>query len=449
MSTDLDIVILAAGRGSRMQSDLPKVLHSLHGRPLIHHVLDAAETMGPREIVVIVGHGRDAVKAALKGRSVRFVTQSRQLGTGHAVARTRRLLAGRSGVVMVLSGDVPLIRPGTLKRLLAQHRRRRAEASLLTAVVDEPGSLGRVLRDGRGRFTGIVEAREADPAQSAISEVNAGVYVFRNEALFDGLKRIRRHPDSGESYLPDVIKNLASEGRKVHTVLMDDPDEAMGINTTAELLDAHAILKRRIAQELAAKGVELVDAASTFIGQGVTIGPGTVIWPFSVILGGVSIGARCSIGPFAHLRAGTVIEDGARVGNFVEVKNSTLGSGSLALHLAYLGDVTVGRGVNVGAGVITANFDGREKHRTDIRDGAFVGSGAILVAPVTVGTNAVVGAGAVVPSKHHVPDGDVVVGVPARSLARKESDEGPRGKKRVKTRSSKTKREAGQKRSRR
>ncbi|HGY91583.1 MAG TPA: bifunctional N-acetylglucosamine-1-phosphate uridyltransferase/glucosamine-1-phosphate acetyltransferase [Planctomycetes bacterium] len=444
MSTDLDIVILAAGRGTRMQSDIPKVLHSLHGRPLIHHVLDAAEAMRPREIVVIVGHGRDAVKAALKGRPVRFVTQTRQLGTGHAVARTRRLLAGRSGAVMVLSGDVPLIRPETLKSLLAQHRRRRAEASLLTAVVDEPGSLGRVLRDGRGRFTGIVEAREADSAQKAILEINAGLYVFRNAALFDGLKRIRRHAESGESYLPDVIKNLAAEGRKVHTLLLDDPDEAMGINTPAELLNAQAILKRRIAQELAAKGVELVDAASTFVAQGVTIGPGTVIWPFSVILGGVSIGARCSIGPFAHLRAGTVIEDGARVGNFVEVKNSTLGSGSLALHLAYLGDVTVGRGVNIGAGVITANFDGRKKHRTDIRDGAFVGSGAILVAPVTVGAKAVVGAGAVVPSKHHVSDGDVVVGVPARSLCESESDEDPRGKKRVKTRSSKTKREAGQ-----
>ncbi len=449
MSTDLDIVILAAGRGTRMQSDIPKVLHTLHGRPLIHHVLDAAEAMRPREIVVIVGHGRDAVKAALKDRDVRFVTQTRQLGTGHAVARTRRQLAGRPGAVMVLSGDVPLMRPSTLRGLYAQHRRRRAAASFLTAVVSEPGSLGRVLRDGRGRFTGIVEAREADPSQLEISEINAGVYVFRNDALFDGLKRIRRHADSGESYLPDVVKNLARDGEKVHTVVLDDPDEAMGINTTGELLKAQEILKRRIAQELSAQGVELIDAASTFVAQGVTIGPGTVIWPFSVILGGVSIGARCSIGPFAHLRAGTVIEDGARVGNFVEVKNSTLGSDSLALHLAYLGDVTVGRGVNIGAGVITANFDGRKKHRTDIRDGAFVGSGAILVAPVTVGTKAVVGAGAVVPSKHHVPDGGVVVGVPARPLSSKGSDEGPRGKKRVKTRSSKTKREAGQKRSRR
>ncbi|MCA9323083.1 MAG: bifunctional N-acetylglucosamine-1-phosphate uridyltransferase/glucosamine-1-phosphate acetyltransferase [Planctomycetes bacterium] len=434
MPSDLDIVILAAGRGSRMKSDIPKVLHPLLGEALIHHVLDAAESLDPRSIVLVVGHGRDQVKKAVAGRNVVLVTQREQKGTGHAVGCTRRLLAGRRGQVMVLSGDVPLIRGVTLQRFAEEHRAQRAQASVMTATLEHAGSLGRIQRDDRGHFQGIVEARDADFAQLAIREINAGMYVFRNAALFDGLKGLRLHQNSGEYYLPDVVKNLARVSpKKVHLVSIGDPNEALGINTGSELMAAQEILRRRIALEHAARGVELVDPASTFIAKGVTIGAGTVIWPFSVVMGSVSIGARCRIGPFAHLRPGAVLEDGAEVGNFVEVKNATLGAGSLARHLAYLGDASIGRGVNIGAGTITANFDGKSKHRTVIGDNAFIGSGSILIAPVEIGSSSTVGAGCVVPAGQDVPAGSVVVGVPARALATKKQKTASKTKRTKKT----------------
>ena len=442
MPKDLDIVILAAGRGSRMESDLPKVLHSLLGQPLIDHVLDAAEALNPRDIVVIVGHGREAVKATLKGRGVKFVVQKEQKGTGHALRCTRRTLAGRRGHVMVLSGDVPLIRANTLEKLFSEHKAHRAQASMITATLDHAGSLGRIKRDDDGRLLGIVEARDADFAELAIREINAGIYVFRNKSLFDGLGAIRLHKGAGEYYLPDVVKDLAGARKRVHTVSISDHTEALGINTRSELLSAQDTLRRRIALEHAAHGVELVDPSSTFIAKGVTIGSGTVVWPFSVIMGGVSIGARCRIGPFAHLRDGTVVEDGAEVGNFVEMKNSTLGEGSLARHLAYLGDAAIGRNVNIGAGTITANFDGRDKHRTRIDDGAFIGSGAILVAPAQVGEQAFVAAGAVVPPGREVEDGDTVVGVPARSTGKKRK---PLGKKKRQSKKTNARRKRGTK----
>ncbi len=422
MARPLDILILAAGRGSRMKSDLPKVLHPLHGQPLIAHVLDEARALKPRRIGVIVGHGRELVKEAAAAADVEFVLQREQKGTGHAIRCAGRRFAAGEGDVIVLSGDVPLMRAETLRAFVTAHRRSRALASVMTAVLDEPGSLGRIIRDGRGRIERIVEAREASPEQLAIREINSGIYVFRKEELFARLKRLKLHSGSGEYYLTDVIKDLAAEARPVHAYLLEDETEAFGINTLDDLRSAQEALRRRIWQQHAAAGVEIVDPSSTFVAKGVTIGSGTVVWPFSVLMPGVSIGARCRVGPFAHLRTGAVLEDGAEVGNFVEVKNSRLGSMSLVRHLSYVGDAEVGRDVNIGAGVITANYDGRSKHRTVIGDGAFVGSGAILVAPVGVGRDAVVGAGAVVTSGRDVADGETVVGVPARPLARNDDD---------------------------
>ncbi len=416
MARDLDILILAAGRGTRMKSDLPKVLHGLHGQPLIHHVVEEAQQLDPREIGLIVGHGRELVKAAMKAMDVSFVVQKDQKGTGHAIRCSSRRFSGRKGHVMVLSGDVPLLRASTIKKFYDRHKKSRAAASVITATLEHPGSLGRIVRDGRGRLQRIVEARDADFAELAIREINSGIYIFSNQALYEGLRKIRPNKNSGELYLTDVIKDLVAAGKKVQAIAINDPTEAMGINTRSDLDAAQAALRNRIAMEHAARGVELVDPSSTFVSKGVTIGPGTVVWPFSVIMSGVNIGARCSIGPFAHLRPGTVLEDDAAIGNFVEVKNSTVGEGSLALHLSYLGDTTIGRGVNIGAGVITANFDGKAKHETRIRDGAFVGSGAVLVAPVEVGEKAVVAAGAVVTAKKNVEAGQCVAGVPAKPL---------------------------------
>ncbi len=419
MASDLDILILAAGRGTRMKSDLPKVLHSLHGQPLIQHVVEEGALLKPREIGLIVGHGRDLVKAAMKSHAVSFVTQKEQKGTGHAIKCSARRFAGRSGHIMVLSGDVPLLRAATIRTFYQRHKRSKAAASVITATLEHPGSLGRIIRDGRGRLERIVEARDADFSELAIREINSGIYIFKNEALYEGLRKIKANKNSGEFYLTDVIKDLVASGEKVSATAISDPTEAMGINTLSDLEAAQQALRKRIAFEHAAAGVEFVDPSSTFVAKGVTIGAGSVVWPFSVIMGDVNIGARCRIGPFAHLREGTVLEDGAAVGNFVEIKNSTLGKGSLALHLSYLGDTTLGRDVNVGAGVITANFDGESKHVTNIQDGAFVGSGVVLVAPVDVGKGAVVAAGAVVPAGQDVGAGQRVAGVPAKPMVPK------------------------------
>jgi bifunctional UDP-N-acetylglucosamine pyrophosphorylase / glucosamine-1-phosphate N-acetyltransferase len=415
---DLDILILAAGKGTRMKSDLPKVLHRVLGEPMLQHVIDAARALGPRRIGVIVGHGRELVRAAMAGEpDLLFVEQKEQRGTGHAVRCARRRFAGEGRDVVILSGDVPLVRAATLAALVATHRRTKAAASLLTAVLDEPGSLGRIVRGPNGRVLRIVEARDATPDELHLREVNAGLYVFRSERLFAGVQKLRPHPPGGELYLTDVVKDLAAAGLRVEAETIADPSEAFGINTRLELAQAHAALKEREIELHAARGVVIIDPPTTFIAKGASIGAGTVVLPFSVISGAVSIGARCRIGPYAHLRAGTTVEDDVSIGNFVEVKNSTLGAGSRANHLAYLGDATIGARVNVGAGVITANFDGARKHRTRIADGASVGSGVVLVAPVSVGEGSVIGAGAVVPKGRDVPAGAVVAGVPARPLA--------------------------------
>lgn len=430
MATNLDILILAAGRGTRMQSDLPKVLHTLMGEPLIHHVLDAANGLKPREIGVVVGHGSKDVRSALKDHSVTFCTQKLQNGTGHAVRSASRAFSGRSGHVMVLSGDVPLIRAATLRKFFDDHKKSRAGISLITASMESPGSLGRVVRGPSGRVVDIVEARDADFAELAIREINSGIYIFRNSVLFEGLKKLRAHGRSGEIYLTGLIRDHAEAGKIVNAVNIGDPTEVMGINTGKELISAQAVLRQHIVMHHAASGVEFVDPSSTFVAKGARIGRGTVVWPFSVIMGGVSIGARCRIGPFAHLRGGTQVGDDSQVGNFVEMKDTVLGPDSLALHLAYLGDATTGAGVNVGAGSITANFDGKQKHETTIGDGARIGAGSVLVAPVSIPEDAVVGAGSVVLKNTEIAAGDVIAGVPAKKIETKRGK--GRGKKKRK-----------------
>lgn len=409
-------VVLAAGRGVRMKSEKAKVLHGLLGRPLIHHVLRSLRSAGVKDIVVVVGHQEDAVKKA-SGAGVAFARQAEQKGTGHAALSAEKSLKGYHGLVFVVAGDAPLITPETLKAMVAAHREAGAAATVLTCCIDDPSGYGRITRDESGAFLGIVEDGDATEKQKEIQEVNSGAYVFDSKDLFRALKEVKANPKKGEIYLTDALRVLMNHQRPVMTHRAADPAEVYGINSRRDLVAATNFLRWRILERHMDNGVTIVDPSTTFIEEDVTIGADTVVLPYTVIEHDVTIGRGCEVGPFSHLRPGAVLDDGAEVGNFVEVKKSRLGPHSKAKHLAYLGDATLGSGVNIGAGTITANYDGKHKHATVIGDGAHIGSNSVLVAPVKLGKNVTTGAGAVV--LRDVADGDTVVGVPARSLRAK------------------------------
>lgn len=416
------VVILAAGKGTRMRTERPKVLFEVAGRPMVNHVLQAARELKPRTVVVVVGHGAAEVRAAVRGdawfdaKSVRFALQKDQKGTGHALRCALPALKGFKGTVLVLSGDVPLVGADTLRTLADTHARSRHAATVLTFRPADPTGYGRVVRDGRGNLLDIVEEKDADFETRTIAEVNAGLYAFDAAVLPATLRRLRSGNSQGEFYVTDVPRLLRNEGAPVGAVRVLEPEVVAGVNTLSELASAGAAMRARVLECFLAAGVEVADPSTTFIAADASIGAGTRIEPFTVVEGGVRIGRGCSVGPFARLRKGTVLEDGAVVGNFVEVKASRLGRNSRARHLTYLGDADVGHDVNVGAGTITCNYDGRRKHGTVIGDGAFLGSGTLLVAPVTVGRGGRTGAGAVVLPKEGVPPGGTSVGVPARVL---------------------------------
>ena len=408
-------IILAAGHGKRMRSERAKVLHEVCGRPMIRYVVEAVRGAGAKTIVVVVGYGADQVRSALADEpDVHFATQEQQLGTGDAVRACRALLEGYKGPALVLVGDEPLIRPEPLADLLARREAEDAACLLGTAIVEDAMGFGRILRDGAGRFMRIVEERDCSPEERAIREVNPSCYAFELPGLWDALDRLGTGNVQGEYYLTDAPELLQSMGRKVTALACLEPDDILGVNTRQHLAMANASLQGRIQTRLMDLGVSIVDPRNTYIDGRATIGPDTTIFPFTVITGTVRVGSGCKVGPFAHLRDGTILEDGVEVGAFVEVNRSHLEAGAVARHLAYLGDARIGSKVNVGAGVITANFDGKAKSTTTVGREAFLGSGAILIAPVTVGERAVVGAGAVVTRNHHVEDDQTVVGVPAR-----------------------------------
>jgi bifunctional UDP-N-acetylglucosamine pyrophosphorylase/glucosamine-1-phosphate N-acetyltransferase len=427
------VVILAAGKGTRMRSDRPKVLFEVAGRPMVNHVLEAALGLKPRRMVVVVGHGAAGVREAVRkdpafdpGVTV-FALQKDQRGTGHALRCALPALGGFRGAVLVLSGDVPLVGTATLRILADAHRRSGGAATVLTFRPADPTGYGRVVRDSRGVFLDIVEEKDADFETRTIAEVNSGLYAFDAAILAGALRRLRTQNSQGELYLTDVPRLLRRDGKTVGAVRVLEPEVVAGVNTLSELAAASSVMRRRVLESFLAAGVEVVDPASTFVAPDARIGTGTRIHPFTVIESGVRVGRRCEVGPFARLRPGAVLEDGASVGNFVEVKASRLGRGSRARHLAYLGDADVGAGVNVGAGTITCNYDGRRKHATKVGDGAFLGSGTLLVAPVTVGRRAVTGAGAVVLAGRDVPPGALAVGVPARVVGPRSSGPGSSG----------------------
>jgi bifunctional UDP-N-acetylglucosamine pyrophosphorylase/glucosamine-1-phosphate N-acetyltransferase len=388
-------IILAAGHGKRMKSGRAKVLHEVCGQPMIRYVVEAVRGAGARTIVVVVGFGADQVRTSLADEpDVLFATQTRQLGTGDAVKVCRPLLEGYQGPALVLVGDEPLVRPEPLADLLARQQAEEAACLLGTAVVPDPTGFGRILRDSAGRFLRIVEERDCNPVEKQVREVNPSCYVFDLPGLWDALDRITTSNAQGEYYLTDAPDLLQSMGRKVVARAVLEPDDILGVNTRQHLAQAHAVMQARIQDRWMTEGVSIVDPRSTYVDARAEIGRDTVIFPFSVITGRVIIGSGCRIGPFSHLRDGTVLDDGVEVGAFVEVSRSHLESGALARHLAYLGNASVGPNVNVGAG-------------------------SLMVAPVTIGADATVGAGAVVTKMHDVADGQTVVGVPARPLTPK------------------------------
>lgn len=424
---DIHVVILAAGKGTRMRSADPKVLHLAGGLQLIEHVLRAADTLQPATTVVVVGHMAERVEQAVRKRlGLRFALQQPQLGTGHALLQAEPHLAGKSGTVVLLSGDVPLLRPATLQALIATHEARGAAATVVTARVHGPHEYGRIVRQN-GRIAAIVEHKDATVAQRQIDEINSGIYAFALEPLFGALRSIGAANAQGEYYLPDLVAIYRDQGLTVETVLLADSREILGVNSRRELADVTAILKATRNDELMTAGVSIVDPASAWIGPDVTIGADTVIHPNVYLEGQTRIGANCEIhagvrivdstiddgvvinnycviteshvatgariGPFAHIRPQSEIGEGAHVGNFTELKKTSMGKGSKANHLSYLGDAVVGEKVNIGAGTITCNYDGTHKHPTVIEDGAFIGSDTQLVAPVRVGKGAYVAAG--------------------------------------------------------
>ncbi len=415
------VAVLAAGEGRRLGGSLSKVLTPLWGRPSVAWPLRAALELGPERAVVVAGEHLAAVQRAC-GPGVQYARQERPRGTGDALLAAAPALSGATGPLLVLYGDCPLTTPAMLRALLQCHRESGAALTVLTATLADPTGYGRVLRDGSGHLSAIVEERDADAATRAVREVNSGTWVVELPAALDDLRAVGSANAAGEVYLTDLVQASLRRGRRVAALPWPDADEALGFNTPRELARVRSLLRRRIVERHLEAGVEIVDPESTFLDADVAIEPGARILPCTIIEGDCRIAAGCEVGPFAHLRTGTVLAAGAEVGNFTETKKAVLGAGTKAKHLSYLGDTTIGAGANIGAGTITANFDGRAKHATVIGDRAFIGSGTVLVAPLTVGEGAQTGAGAIVTRGSAVGAGETWVGVPARPLARRRKD---------------------------
>jgi bifunctional UDP-N-acetylglucosamine pyrophosphorylase/glucosamine-1-phosphate N-acetyltransferase len=426
----LHALLLAAGQGKRMRSERIKLLHVLGGSPMVCHVARAAAALRPATLAAVVGNQAEQVAAALAPHKPVLVRQEQQLGTAHAVLQARLLFRGQGGDLLILNGDVPLIRPSTLRALVRRHRATGAAATVLTTRVADPSGYGRVVRDRSGALERIVEDRDATAAQKAIDEINAGLYCADLSLLWGALRRTGRSNAQGEYYLPDLFPILRKAGHRVEGWCHEDPAEVLGVNDRSELARAGKTLYRRKAESLMADGVTIIDPDCTYIDPGVTVGRDTVVHPLARLEGSTRVGERCEvgalchlvdstladdvtlrdmcvitessvargakIGPFSHLRPGSILEEGVHIGNFVEVKKSRLGKGTKANHLSYLGDAQIGEGCNIGAGTITCNYDGVAKHVTVLEDEVFIGSDTQLVAPVTIRRGAYVGAGSTI-----------------------------------------------------
>jgi len=421
-------IILAAGKGTRMKSKIPKVLHKVSGKSLIWHVCQAASYIGVKEDVIVIGHQAKEVEAEM-GSKYKYALQEEQLGTGHAVIQAEPYLSKEVETIVVLCGDTPLLTGLTLQKLLEHHQKNKATATILSAILGDPSNYGRIVRNNNGQVKMIVEEKDALSREQAIKEINSGTYCFQREALFSALKEITPENKQGEYYLTDVIEILVKNNQIVEAIAVEDPIEISGINTRVHLAEAEKIFQKRVNQKWMLEGVTILDPDVTYIETSVEIGMDTTILPFSYLKGNTrvgedcvigphttlentqvgdstyinttisldsKIGSNCNIGPFSYLRPETELADGVKIGDFVEIKKSFVDKNSKIPHLSYIGDCTIGENVNVGAGTITCNYDGKKKWQTVLEDGSFIGSNTNLVAPVVVGKNATIGAGSTI-----------------------------------------------------
>jgi bifunctional UDP-N-acetylglucosamine pyrophosphorylase / glucosamine-1-phosphate N-acetyltransferase len=379
-------VVLAAGKSTRMVTELPKVLHEVCGRPMLAYVIDALRTAGISRIICVVGYRKDDVIRLFGGEpGITFVEQVEQKGTGHAVMVCREALADFEGDLVIIAGDMPLVRSETLELLVKTHKGQNSAVTLATALLDNPHGYGRIVRDSYGNLEGIVEEGDCTPEQKKIKEVNPSYYCFNKSLLFDALQQVRPNNVKGELYLTDALQILSRAGHRAVAITAVAAEDAMGINSRQDLAEVGRAMQNRIQRNLMAHGVTIVDPVNTWIDVRAEIGQDTVVYPFTYIHGRVRIGKHCSIGPFAYVRDGTVLADDVVVGVFTELKNSTLGAGTRARHLTYIGDAEIGERVNVGAGTLFANFDGQRIHRAKVGSDTYIGQGSIVVAPISVG----------------------------------------------------------------
>ena len=409
---NLRAIILAAGKGTRMKSNTPKVLHEICGKPMIQYVLDAVKSAGSSKTFVILGHKKDEIAERLADENV-VIEQKKLLGTADAIKCAESRLKSFKGDTLVMCGDTPLVTKNTIKDVVRRHKKAKATCTFLTAVLHNPQGYGRVIRDENANVVAVREDKDAVGYERDIAEINVGVYCFKTSELFKALKEIKMNAKKKEFYLTDIFEYFREKGMKVETVETEDKNEGLGINTRDDLSRAQSILRDRTLKSLMLEGVTILDPNTTYVDATAKIGKDTVIRPFSFIEGNVRIGDNCEIGPFARLRPGTKIGNNVVVGNFTEVSRSKIGNKTILKHFCFLGDAAVGANVNIGAGTVTANYDGESKNSTKILDGAFIGSDAVIVAPAKVGKRAVLGAGSVLSKGKSVPDGAKAYGVPA------------------------------------
>ena len=439
MSNNRYAVILAAGKGTRMQSKLYKVLHKVCDRTMVELVLDSLSDLEMKEVITVVGHGAERVKEVLGDRT-KFVLQAEQLGTAHAVKVAKDELKDKEGTTIVMYGDTPLIRPETINSMLDHHENTNAKATVLTAIADDPFAYGRIIRDVNGKLVKIVEEKDATEQEKKIKEINSGIYCFDNKLLFEMLEKVKNDNKQGEYYLPDVLGLIREQKEIIETYLCEDFDETFGVNDRVALAYAENVMRNRINTKHMLAGVTLVDPTNTYIAPNAIIGRDTTIYPNVTIKSNTVIGEDCqikpnsylenvkigngvkvlsstisdskigdftSVGPYAHIRNNCKLGEHVRVGNFVELKNTTYGDGSKTAHLSYLGDTEVGNNTNIGCGTITVNYDGKNKYRTKIGNDAFIGCNSNLIAPLEIGDGAVVAAGTTV--TENAPDDTLVI----------------------------------------
>jgi bifunctional UDP-N-acetylglucosamine pyrophosphorylase / glucosamine-1-phosphate N-acetyltransferase len=407
-------VILAAGKSTRMHSSFSKVLHKIYGKSMLEYVMDDIRSIGIRKGLIVINNQNWTGKGIRLPKGVRVIFQKKLLGTGHALLQVQKALRNFNGDILVLYGDTPLLTTETLKKLVEKHRVGTAACTILTVTLKEPKGYGRIVRDEKNDIIKIVEEADASLYEKMIEEINAGVYCFNAKEVFKALASLKPKGSKREYYLTDTIEFFAKRKLTIDSIHTESADEAIGVNSRLDLARAQNLAKNRILTRLMQEGVGIIDPATTHIYNDVTIDQDTIIYPFTVIESNVRIGKKCRIGPFSRIRPGTVIADEVEIGNFVEIVRSKIGSGTVIKHRCYLGDAEIGKGVNIGAGTITANYDGKKKNKTKIADKVFIGSGTILIAPVSLGKGATTGAGSVVVKNTHVPAGSLLVGMPAR-----------------------------------